>query len=52
MEKGFNPYFIGLPILITMKLNGEGLIKSCFNPYFIGLPILIFYTHLLIGILS
>ena len=37
----FNPYFIGLPILIitlTEKLQQE---KDSFNPYFIGLPILI-----------
>ena len=43
-RESFNPYFIGLPILIF----GEGLIKAFinegFNPYFIGLPILITYN--------
>ena len=38
-EISFNPYFIGLPILIRLFLiNPEE--KSSFNPYFIGLPIL------------
>ena len=36
----FNPYFIGLPILIA---GGRALQtqQGGFNPYFIGLPILI-----------
>ena len=39
-DRCFNPYFIGLPILMssTWLSGGKG---SCFNPYFIGLPILI-----------
>ncbi len=38
----FNPYFIGLPILIgsIMYLTEQNSTTS-FNPYFIGLPILI-----------
>ena len=38
--QSFNPYFIGLPILITKFYNNR-IEKDCFNPYFIGLPILI-----------
>ena len=36
----FNPYFIGLPILILYRYNREHFYYG-FNPYFIGLPILI-----------
>ena len=39
---GFNPYFIGLPILIGSGLGVSCTTGDCFNPYFIGLPILIF----------
>ena len=40
-ERGLNPYFIGLPILIfTMIVYLIEKIKGL-NPYFIGLPILI-----------
>ena len=38
---GFNPYFIGLPILIRFNLEGVEFNLKGFNPYFIGLPILI-----------
>ena len=38
---GFNPYFIGLPILIIMDLSNMEKSLESFNPYFIGLPILI-----------
>ena len=38
----FNPYFIGLPILIIPLDLFNGLLNVSFNPYFIGLPILIF----------
>ena len=40
IEESFNPYFIGLPILITRKGKETKRVES-FNPYFIGLPILI-----------
>ena len=40
-EISFNPYFIGLPILMTNVSGREIEIWNCFNPYFIGLPILI-----------
>ena len=36
-----NPYFIGLPILITFSLIQFINLLACLNPYFIGLPILI-----------
>ena len=36
---GFNPYFIGLPILILCILTKLKELIG-FNPYFIGLPIL------------
>ena len=39
-DSGFNPYFIGLPILILVKIM-NGNFEGRFNPYFIGLPILI-----------
>ena len=39
-EKGLNPYFIGLPILIV-NLETSFITLPCLNPYFIGLPILI-----------
>ena len=38
---GLNPYFIGLPILITLKSTLGYFDKNRLNPYFIGLPILI-----------
>ena len=38
---GFNPYFIGLPILIGLHHPYLEQRSACFNPYFIGLPILI-----------
>ena len=41
MVHGFNPYFTGLPILITMKMCLIIPENNCFNPYFTGLPILI-----------
>ena len=41
--EGFNPYFIGLPILINKNSKGRYALPS-FNPYFIGLPILISFT--------
>ena len=37
----FNPYFIGLPILINEALAEVNKESIGFNPYFIGLPILI-----------
>ena len=39
---GFNPYFIGLPILILVEhgMMLQNYLQG-FNPYFIGLPILI-----------
>ena len=37
----FNPYFIGLPILIRKHALDNYSKDSSFNPYFIGLPILI-----------
>ena len=40
MLSGLNPYFIGLPILITLN-NSMRIQNTCLNPYFIGLPILI-----------
>ena len=43
-KSSFNPYFIGLPILIIYEVAGEIANKSGFNPYFIGLPILIVQT--------
>ena len=39
-EVCFNPYFIGLPILI-IKSSFLKKFSVSFNPYFIGLPILI-----------
>ena len=40
-EKCLNPYFIGLPILISpYSVVEEGFTRGL-NPYFIGLPILI-----------
>ena len=56
MLGGFNPYFIGLPILILVKKHKEKKIAG-FNPYFIGLPILICrkinrnFKHLRVSIL-
>ena len=38
---GFNPYFIGLPILIEDAPEDGSDDTGSFNPYFIGLPILI-----------
>ena len=38
---GFNPYFIGLPILIAGYKGHIKIPVNSFNPYFIGLPILI-----------
>ena len=43
---GFNPYFIGLPILIISMMGMLVLPPLCFNPYFIGLPILIINSPL------
>ena len=40
MNRSFNPYFIGLPILI-FTFSSTNVQEQCFNPYFIGLPILI-----------
>ena len=40
-EWSFNPYFIGLPILINLFLYAWIGVIGGFNPYFIGLPILI-----------
>ena len=37
----FNPYFIGLSILIFFDRNNNKNRKGGFNPYFIGLSILI-----------
>ena len=37
----FNPYFIGLPILIILQSGNATDEMDGFNPYFIGLPILI-----------
>ncbi len=39
-NESFNPYFIGLPILIWAISLGPVNKGDCFNPYFIGLPIL------------
>ena len=41
----FNPYFTGLPILITNPFFFIAIDFSCFNPYFTGLPILINYVY-------
>ena len=42
LERSLNPYFIGLPILISWyDIISFILVDECFNPYFIGLPILI-----------
>ena len=41
---GFNPYFIGLPILIRISFSFSSPSPESFNPYFIGLPILILHT--------
>ena len=41
-----NPYFIGLPILITFYAELPFYSKESLNPYFIGLPILIFLKNL------
>ena len=42
LSKSFNPYFIGLPILImNLELEFAPEEFKGFNPYFIGLPILI-----------
>ena len=41
-----NPYFIGLPILITFSLIQFINLLACLNPYFIGLPILIMLLKL------
>ena len=38
---GLNPYFIGLPILISGSNKDSLIVEICLNPYFIGLPILI-----------
>ena len=40
LSSSLNPYFIGLPILITKTLS-RVLTELGLNPYFIGLPILI-----------
>ena len=47
-QSGFNPYFIGLPILMVVKMKKNRNQKLGFNPYFIGLPILIFSVFNLI----
>ena len=39
-KQSFNPYFIGLPILIVDDIKSPPFLGG-FNPYFIGLPILI-----------
>ena len=44
--ESFNPYFIGLPILMNIHLIKSAHLKG-FNPYFIGLPILILRDLLL-----
>ena len=41
IEERLNPYFIGLPILITPVSINLYVLKKSLNPYFIGLPILI-----------
>ena len=40
-HRSFNPYFTGLPILITADNGSWRNGKISFNPYFTGLPILI-----------
>ena len=43
----FNPYFIGLPILMIIGVSYRFNNGARFNPYFIGLPILIGYKNYL-----
>ena len=42
-NNSLNPYFIGLPILISNLCYRTSHLKDSLNPYFIGLPILINY---------
>ena len=45
LNRGFNPYFIGLPILIFIFSELNIIYPPSFNPYFIGLPILIVFNY-------
>ena len=42
IKDSLNPYFIGLPILMSEEYKAYLVEAMGLNPYFIGLPILIF----------